>query len=213
MYNLEILENILVSEGYKTIDDEGKVLPPSDKVYAQISQTMLDRGSVMSKKHIYTHLKQNRCRTLTKIWEYYGVNGPIETEKDKSFELSDSNIVKDVSHNFQLFIAYEKWRQMKPSAKRLLGISYLNFKDPWTSIVADCIWEQQRFLCCFIFKLGRISFTNEAKYYARFKGRCNECRAKLTGRLYNKPGKEKDAIFDCSKRITTPKFSTKIRGH
>lgn len=84
---------------------------------------------------------------------------------------------------------------MKPSAKRLPGIPYLNFKDPWTSIVAESLWEH-KCICCLMFKLGRTTFTNMAKYYARFKGWCNRCGAKLKGRSYKKPERKKDASFE-----------------
>lgn len=92
MYDLGILESILLSEGYKTINYDENVLPPSNGIYSQISQDMLNRSSLMSKRHIYTHLKQNRCGTFSKILKFYGVTVSLEKEDDRNFELSDSNV-------------------------------------------------------------------------------------------------------------------------
>lgn len=52
MYNKEKLREILTNDEYRTIDNEGKVYPPSHAVYGLISEALASTAYI-SPKHIY----------------------------------------------------------------------------------------------------------------------------------------------------------------
>lgn len=54
MYDKEKLLKILIDEKYKTIDDDGKVFPPSHVIYRCISEALINSGSHVTPKRIYT---------------------------------------------------------------------------------------------------------------------------------------------------------------
>jgi len=60
MYDKKLLAELLARTEYKTVDDNGKILPPSNAIYNNMSLAMLQSGSRMTAKHVYTTLKNNR---------------------------------------------------------------------------------------------------------------------------------------------------------
>lgn len=189
-------------ECYKPITDDGNILPPSNEVYSRISEAMSEKKTLMSSKHIYTHLRENRCGTLGIVKKFYGLDNPKyedhNKENDSLFDISKTSSKGETKHHFKLFVSYRNWCEMRPNRRRMIGQKYMNFNDPWPNIISECVWDQEKIRCCFIFKIGRVSITNQARYYARFKAECKECNAVMKGRLHSKPANQKDAIFDCT---------------
>jgi len=54
MYDKNILLQILTNPSFRTIDSNGKVLPPRDAVYVKISDEIKSQGSNITPKHVYT---------------------------------------------------------------------------------------------------------------------------------------------------------------
>lgn len=54
VYDKIILQQILSDAKCRTINNKGRVLPPSDEVYQTISKLMADKGSRITPKHVHT---------------------------------------------------------------------------------------------------------------------------------------------------------------
>lgn len=48
MYDKEKLRDIITNENYKTINDDGKIFPPSHTVYCLISEALKNNGSYIN---------------------------------------------------------------------------------------------------------------------------------------------------------------------
>lgn len=67
MYDRTKLQDTLQKAEYRTIDENGKVLPPSHDVFKRISEHMNNIGSAITAKHIYTILNTNRGGMKTHV--------------------------------------------------------------------------------------------------------------------------------------------------
>jgi len=106
MYDAEILKSILAQEDFRTIDNEGKALKPSDPVYHKISCEMEKRGSNISEKHVYTIISSNRKNMHDFVLTKFNVR--IEDnvlDKDQSWnsfkETSELHAASDTVSKFQ----------------------------------------------------------------------------------------------------------------
>lgn len=205
MYDKEKLLKILIDEKNKTIDDDGKVFPPSHVIYRCISEALINSGPHVTPNHVYTILKNDRSGMYKAVLNAFSIDKKeiYNESKGSSFnetEKNDNSACKE-NKKFKLLIAEEKWAQMKPSesryeCKRNNKRTYVSLqKGKWTHIFADKIWQQTRIPCAFTFKRAKILKSSDAKYYAKFRGNCSECGAQLVGILYNKPAKKNDVIF------------------
>lgn len=214
MYDKGKLRDVLTNEKYKTIDNEGKVLPPSDPIYALISETLVTNESkYISSKHIYTILKNDRNGMYSAVLKAFSIKrDDTNDSKDSSYnitDLSDINCSDTTPKKFKLIITEEKWMGIKPIRQKYgqKGRRYMTLPPgKWTHIFAEKIWQQVKLPCAFTFKRAKIFVNNDAKCYAKFKGKCKECDAQLTGILFSKPTKASDAVFNC----TLIGFSTEI---
>lgn len=59
MYDKEKLHNVITNDEYKTVD-EGKIFPHFHDLYRMISETLVNSGSYITPKHVYTILKNNK---------------------------------------------------------------------------------------------------------------------------------------------------------
>lgn len=208
MYDKEKLRDILINDEYKTVDDNGKIFPPSHDIYRMISETLINSGSHITPKHIYTILKNDRNGMYSAVLKTFGIDKKaaiqINHSKDSTFNATDlDNSSTSVSlQKFNIIISEEKWAQIKPTRQTYGRSNNRKYKSlqrgKWTHIFAEKIWHQTKLPCAFSFKRAKVYLNSDAKCYTRFKGTCNECGAQLIGLLYNKPIKGSDAVFECS---------------
>lgn len=210
MYDIEKLISILISEGYKTINDKGEVLPPAHPVYRTISEAMLNSGSCITPKYVYTIMKKDRNHIRQAVLRAYSIEADTEAQNksnNSSFnktDLNDGSAREESVIKFKLIISEEKWTQIKPTkmqykCERQNKREYTSLQTgKWTHIFADNIWQQTRIPCAITFKRAKVFESNNAKCYVNFKGSCKECGAKLVGILYSKPMKGNDIIFECT---------------
>lgn len=213
MYDKEKLHNILINDKYRTVDDEGKVYPPSHAVYGLISEALASDKCYIKQKHIYTILKNDRSGMYSAVLKAFCIkkDGIYNGSKDSSYNTTVSNNVNssDTKKLFKLRIFEKKWSQMKPISQRYghKGRRYMTLQPgKWTHVFAEKIWQQMKLPCAFTFKRAKIFINSNSKCYAKFKAKCKECDAQLTGILRSKPVKASDVIFYC----TLSGFSTEI---
>lgn len=95
MYDKKLLAELLSRTEYRTVDENGKILPPSNDVYKNISLSLLEHGCRMSAKHIYTTLKTNRNGFYNQVLRTFDIDlGAQNTSKESLLELSDKSINK-----------------------------------------------------------------------------------------------------------------------
>ena len=113
MYNKEKLHDVITNEKYKTIDDNGKIFPPSHNIYRIISETLTNSGSHISSKHIYTILKNDRNDMYCAALKAFGIDKRATYHndlKDNTFNatnLSNTSTSESVK-SFKVIISDEK---------------------------------------------------------------------------------------------------------
>lgn len=197
MYDKKLLAELLAREEYKTVDNDGKILIPSNAIFNTISRAMSEAGSHMTAKHIYTTLKQNRNGVYDHVLRAFNINhDAINKSKDSTLEMSEYRDTN--TQTFCLVISIKDWKTIKPRKKMYGDRKYLTLKaGKWSYIFAEEIWKQTNITCAFSFKYAKVYAQQDAKYYTNFVAKCNECTAKLKGYLYSKPRNTEDAIFEC----------------
>lgn len=79
MYDKSILSEILLQDGYRTLNNDGEPYLPSAPVYITISQEIQKRGSNISPKHVYVILRENRNGYRDLLQQNFNIkpsNGP-----------------------------------------------------------------------------------------------------------------------------------------
>lgn len=204
MYDKGKLFDILTNKDYRTVDDNGKVFPPSHQIFTIISETLTAKEVCTTAKHIYTILKNDRSGMYSAVLQTFQINNKDinDDSKNSSLNITDFNNSStnknETVKNFKLLISEEKWLSMKPIRQtyRRHGRNYVTLQPgKWTDVFAEKIWQQIKLPCAISFKRSKV-FTNiNAKCYAQFTGKCKECNALLVGRLHSKPKKGSDVVF------------------
>jgi len=121
MYDKNILLQILTNPSFRTIDSNGKVLPPRDAVYVKISDEMKSQGSNITPKHVYTILNSNRGIFLSEVLRVYNISDKREIvhqgEQTNVINTdNESQAEQKISVSYKLIISPEKWIEMKPES-------------------------------------------------------------------------------------------------
>ncbi|CAL1678203.1 unnamed protein product [Lasius platythorax] len=90
MYDKEKLLNVITNDEYRTVDDDGKIFPPSHKVYGMISEALINGGSLISPKHVYTILKNDRSGMYSAVLKAFGGNKKYDDDSKDSTIYDDS---------------------------------------------------------------------------------------------------------------------------
>lgn len=98
VYDKDILREILSHKDFRTVDSDGRVLPPSHPVFLAVADAMAERGSHITKKHVHTIVNNNRSNirdTVLKIFcdskKNDGIPGkPLPRDIDISITSTDS---------------------------------------------------------------------------------------------------------------------------
>jgi len=219
MYDREKLIETLTKTEFRTLDENGKPFPPSNVIYNKISDYMLSQDSAITSKHVYTILNTNRFGIKDYVMRVFNINeaGKVnESADDNSFDLSNTETTNNIT--FSLVISNEVWKDIKPTKKTYSNRKYILLQPgKWTHIFAAKIWEQKKIPCAFTFKYAKVFKSNDSKHYVRFTGLCTECKAKLSGHLWQKPKQNADVVFECKLKNFLPEFLHKkkrqLKGH
>ena len=164
MYDIEKLRKLLTTEEYRVVDDNAKVLPPSNQIYKNISEAM---DSNPSAKHAYIIVKNNRNGIYDFILASFGLVDPsLQENQDHSFNPNIS--ASKNMDKFDLKFTKEDWMIIKPQEddKKIYedGRLYVTFQPEWWDIFARNIWMQFRIPCPWTFKNSKISQKNKTTY-------------------------------------------------
>lgn len=156
MYDKDKLHDIITNDEYRTIDDDGKIFPPSHDVHRMISQTLINSGSRITPKHIYTILKNDRNGMYSAVLKAFGIEkkAVYNDSKDSALNVCVSDLnntsTSEQLKNFKLIISEENWAQIKPT-RQTYGRDkrkYMSLKPgKWTHVFADKIWQQTKLPC------------------------------------------------------------------
>lgn len=115
---------------YCTIDNKGRVLPPSDEVYKIISKLMADKGSRITPKHIHTIVNNNRHGFKDDILKTFDIR-----EEELTISKSNNNFsvteyenqstdtqISSTSIDINLVISQEKWHAIRPQKKSMVNV-------------------------------------------------------------------------------------------
>lgn len=214
MYDIEKLRKLLITDGYRIIDDNGKILLPSNPIYKRISEDMDGNPSA---KHIYVIAKNNRNGIRDFILAFYGfLSTSMTSHQSDSFEPNVS--ASKYSNKFELKLSRKDWKAIRP--RSILyedNRTYITLRPGWTDILAKNIWMQFRIPCPWTFKTARGSQQKQI-YYCRITAKCTECWAKLICTLANEPEKnDENVIFKCTIKNFVPGYihekRRQLRGH
>lgn len=130
MYDKEKLLQTLGRAEYRTIDENGGVLLPSHNVYKEISDQMNSLGSVISAKHVYTVLKENRNGMKDYVKRTFNINQNVEiNESLEDDNLSDRSNTKNMTSTenitFSLVLFNNIWKTVKSTKKTYNTRKYL----------------------------------------------------------------------------------------
>lgn len=122
-----------------------------------------------------------------------------ETPADESMNTTYEQPTSDPPRTFQIIVSHQSWDEIKPVNKKYGNRRYVKMKPgKWTHVIAEKIWDQARLPCSFSFKTGKVSLSLNAGRFAYFQAGCKECGASLVGKMFAKPQKNKDCVFECT---------------
>ncbi|KOB71910.1 Uncharacterized protein OBRU01_12803 [Operophtera brumata] len=196
-YDKVALREILSDADYRTIDDGGSLLPPSNEIFQIISEKMAEKGSLITPKHVYTIINNNRAGFRDMILKVFDVQEQVvsicENDGDYSAENraedSTDTLTSSTSIKFNLVISQEKWQTIAPQEKVYGKRIYWKLRPGWTDVVADALWMQHNLDCVFVFKNHNIFLSAIAKFYLTMEGFCRECNAKILCTILKEPSK------------------------
>lgn len=98
-----------------------------------------------------------------------------------------NNSANALSKEFNIIISDEQWKTIMP-IRKLYGRRYRYvLQTGWTDIIAEKVWQQQKFNCTIIFKKHDVNLSTSAKYYISVHGICKECKATIKGKIMFRP--------------------------
>lgn len=191
MYDKTKLLEILLNTDCRTIQNCGRPYPPSAEVYRMISKKMMEFNSRITPKHIYVLINENRNGFKDKILEAFNIKindaDVFHNTSTCSIETIKNDSVNTFSKEFDLIISAEQWKIIMP-VQKLYGRRYKYvLQNGWTDVIAERMWQQQKFQCTIAFKKHDVHQSSSAKYYIGIHGQCKECKATIKGKIIHKP--------------------------
>lgn len=205
-YDKVALREILLDADYRTIDDKGSVLPPSNKIFQLISKKMAEKGLSITPKHVHTIINHNRAGFKDLILQAFNIQEQVVSicEKDgdcsaeNRVDCSSDTLTSSTSVKVTLVISQEKWQSIAPQEKKYGKRIYWRLRPGWADVVAEAIWIQHHLDCVFVFKNHSIFLSATAKFFLIIEGFCRECNAKIHCTLLKEPSKDCDVILECN---------------
>jgi len=191
MYDKNKLLEVLLRPNFRTIDDSGKPFTPSTKIYRIIADKMKEFNCNISPKHIYVIINENRNGFKDKILTAFNIKVDDAEVSNNisscSVETAKNNSNNSVSKEFDIIISSEQWKNIMP-VRRLYGrrFKYV-LQSGWTDIIAEKVWQQQKFSCTISFKKHDVHLSCSARYYISIHGSCKECNALILGKIMRRP--------------------------
>lgn len=205
-YDKIALREILSDAECRTINDDGRLLPPSHEVFRKISNLMADKGSVITPKHVHTIINNNCAGFRDIIMEIFSIRereisisvNDVNYSVEKCTDQSTVTLTSLTSMKVNLVISQEKWESMKPHEKLYGKRVYWKLREGWADVVAEALWVQHHLDCVFTFKNHNIYLSLISKFFLTIEGYCRECHAKICCTLLKEPSKGVDVILQCS---------------
>lgn len=145
-YDKLILEEILLQNDCRTLDVNGRILPPSHQVYRLVANRMALRGSHIEPYHVYTIINEDRNGFRTLIVSTY----KIDPEGDKNSNISNRAFDTDSSiepscnlsesadcKKIKLVLSAQKWLEIIPKKKISSGRIYWKLQEGWADVIAE----------------------------------------------------------------------------
>lgn len=191
MYDKLKLLEILLDSNFRTLDDNGKVYPPSNEIFRTISKTMLESNHNITPKNIYVIINENRNGYRDKIMKAFNINVQnIDSSYNilsSSTDTVENNFINTLSKEFDIIISAEQWKTIMP-VRKLYGRRYKHvLQSGWTDLIAERTWQQQKFSCTIAFKKHDVHESSSAKYYIEMHGVCKECNATIKCKIMHRP--------------------------
>ncbi|KOB65684.1 Uncharacterized protein OBRU01_22372 [Operophtera brumata] len=193
------LREILSDADYRTIDDGGSLLPPSNEIFQIISEKMAEKGSLITPKHVYTIINNNRAGFRDMILKVFDI-------QEQVVSICENDVPKIVrrttSIKVNLVISQEKWQTIAPQEKIYGKRIYWKLRPGWADVVAEALWMQNHLDCVFVFKNQSIFLSAIAKFYLTMEEFCRECNAKIFCTILKEPSKNSDVILECNRAVS-----------
>ncbi|KOB61895.1 Uncharacterized protein OBRU01_25170 [Operophtera brumata] len=124
-YDKVALREILSDADYRTIDDGGSLLPPSNEIFQIISEKMAEKGSLITPKHVYTIINNNRAGFRDMVLKVFNIQEQVVSICENDYDYSAENCAEDstdtltssTSIKVNLVISQEKWQTIAPQEK------------------------------------------------------------------------------------------------
>lgn len=117
--------------------------------------------------------------------------------------------------SFDITIDEKIWKEIEPQSvfyKEKNGWrKHIVFKEGWTDVMADKIWDQTGIPCAFTFKKGKQYTKKNFKYHLRCIGQCKDCPA--TVEITRKTAPTKFPVELLVKTYDTRKLKHKSKRH
>ncbi|KOB64605.1 Uncharacterized protein OBRU01_23985 [Operophtera brumata] len=94
-YDKDALREILSDADYRTIDDGGSLLPPSNEIFQIISEKMAEKGSLITPMHVYTIIHKNRAGFRDMILKVFDIQEQVVSICKNDGDYSAENRAED----------------------------------------------------------------------------------------------------------------------
>jgi len=191
----EKVYNELKSVADHLFDSVGNVIPYSNKLWLQLSES-LDRK--VSPHTLYNNVSQNRHswkNNLKLLISRPSIDNAtlVEAETDQNSDSDGETDASEDSHIYTFDIPYRDYIKMNPIqikyGRNKNSKSYLTLKPGvWTNVINDWFIKCCKAPCNIIYKRCRLANdSSRSKNYITFSGKCKDCGANATGWVDKKP--------------------------
>lgn len=191
-------------------NESGKILPPTAKVWDEISSDLNNR---IQPKYLYTIVLENRKKCLSEFNiiskdNNNSISDEQSIESNTSNSSSEENVSTD-SLQFNITLTRNEWDEIYP-----IDVSY-RCRDPlrperihrnykilspglWTQKISEHFYEQTSLSCAIVFKRAKIfNDKNNANNFLILTGQCKDCKSVLNGYITSEPGAKSRVIIKC----------------
>lgn len=197
------LQTLLEHKKFRgVINDDGSLVVPSLKVFAELSNAM-DPQLQLKPKYIYTILLLNRYSTHTQILERYKITYERNQKNNISLDSTVENVdsfTLDLSALWNLMEIELVDYQFKKRGFREVGTMK---RWSWSHYLFEELFKSTKIQCPLTFKRSKVS---QSGYAVTVAGFCSECECEFEGNVINMPIEGKPVMMDCTLSNYDPLF-------
>lgn len=167
----------VTQEQFKPIDEDGKVLRPSNPVFKLVSKEMASGPdpSKIQPKHVYKILHKNLHGFYDQVLQHFSIKKPSPRPAVSPVKPRVFNSRKKGPLTFDLTIPTNEWNQIKPTPVTTMTGQYFTLKfNTWAAIFAAQIRHQLPILCEFIGTRNKV-YNRNHNPYIEIQGHCSSC--------------------------------------